>query len=51
MPSSDAGIFILALCTMLFLWQPIVFLSLIGAYAAAYAFYWIVLVAIPQLFR
>lgn len=51
MPNSDAGIFLLAFAALLLLWQPIVFLSILGAYAVAYAFYWLALTVIPQLFR
>jgi len=48
MPDSDATVLILAFAVLLFLWQPIVFLSIIGAYVAAYVFYWVALIAIPQ---
>ena len=50
MPSSDAGVFFLAFAALLLLWKPIVFISLIGTYAAAYVFYLIVLKILPRLF-
>jgi hypothetical protein len=51
MPNSDAGIFLIAFAAMLLLWQPVVFLSIIGTYAGAYVFYRVTLFWLPQLFR
>jgi hypothetical protein len=50
MPNSDAGIFLIAFAAMLLLWQPVVFLSIIGTYAGAYVFYRVTLFWLPRLF-
>lgn len=49
MPNSDTGVWIIAFVVLIFLWQPLVALSMFGAYAVAYVFYMAVLFWIPML--
>ena len=49
MPNSDAGVWLIGLVVLLLLWQPLVVISILGAYAAAYVFYMAVLFWIPML--
>ncbi|MCK5433005.1 MAG: hypothetical protein KAJ03_09685 [Gammaproteobacteria bacterium] len=50
MPNSDVGIWLIGIVILLLLWQPLVVISLLGAYAIAYVFYMAVLFWIPMLF-
>jgi hypothetical protein len=50
MPSSDFGTWLLAFVVLLFLWEPVVVIAILGTYAGAYFFYKLVLFWLPQLF-